>query len=99
MLTLMQRRTARLVSEAGHFVRSGYRSSGVRVSNSSIEETSNSEGSSLRPDRQDSQKSLPKALQRCRREDLNAPGQRHHGPRSVESSFAQPVLADRRVTP
>lgn len=33
----------------GHFVRSGYRSAGVRVSNSSIEETSNSKGSSPRP--------------------------------------------------
>ncbi len=30
--------------------------------------------------------------------DLNAPSQRHHGPRSVESSFAQPVLPDRDVT-
>ena len=30
---------------------------------------------------------------------LNAPSQRHHDPRSVESSSAQPVLLDRRGTP
>ena len=29
---------------------------------------------------------------------MNAPSQRHHSPRSVETSFAQPVLTDRRVT-